>query len=643
MTSRSNDQMAVDLEKGIDSPESFSLPETGSFLAYRDDSSGLKDRRRVSSGLLARITRLYRRNPSTMVRGRYSITFRQIISITGFALGALVLWTYVGTQSSDSEATVPATVPAGASAPSDGLERPPKDVKEPSSSGRFVYPLFEAHPDDPPTARDRWERVRGKGTRSTLKKIQHVFQAETESERATREMRRKAVREGFLHAWNGYKQHAWGHDEVYPVTGMPKDNFGGWGATMIDSLDTLLIMGLNTEFDEALQWVKIKFDMTKNPNAHLQFFETVIRYLGGLLSAYDLSGEKVLLDKAGELGQVLLNAFKHSEFPASRFSVNIAHQPVSNSFVLAEVGSIQLEFTRLSMLSGNPVYDNKARRIIDILSNQTSDIKGIFPQIVSPTSKHYSQYSGHVGGMTDSYYEYLIKEWILLDGKAPMFKQMFEDSVDSMADYLVSRPADGSKDYAIIGRADSTNKHIQTSMDHLTCFMGGSLAMGAAYFDRPQDLELARQVTEACYLSYHYSATGVGPEIIAFDGKAGTSGKFFKPKLPGTFYERGWSDESYILRPETVESLWVLYRLTGDKRYPEQAWQIFQALEKSCRTKVAYSGLSNVNVLGSHNNNMESFFLAETMKYLYLMFSTPDVISLDDFVLNTEAHPLRRT
>ncbi|KAF9975716.1 hypothetical protein BGZ73_000567 [Actinomortierella ambigua] len=180
-------------------------------------------------------------------------------------------------------------------------------------------------------------------------------------------------------------------------------------------------------------------------------------------------------------------------------------------------------------------------------------------------------------------------------------------------------------------------------MDHLACFIGGSLAMSSAYYDRPKDMVLARQLTEACYMSYHYSATGIGPESFAFEGTAGTDGKSFDVQLPGTFYQRSWSNEVYILRPETLESLWILYRLTGDKRYPEQAWEIFQALEKSCRTKIAYSALSNVNVPGSYSNNMESFFLAETMKYLYLMFSTPDVISLDDFVLNTEAHPLRRT
>ncbi|KAG0244039.1 hypothetical protein BGW41_000467 [Actinomortierella wolfii] len=631
--------MTVDLEKGIDSTETFSPPETGSFLAYRDDVSGSKNMSgatRTSGGLFASVHQLYLRNPSTVVRGRYSISFRQIVSITGLVLGMLVVWTYIGTRNMGS-GNIPADLEQSL------LDANGRQVKSPQGShDTFIYPTFVPQPGDPPTARERWERVRGKGTRSSLKAIQYVFPPETEAQRTVREERLKAVREGFLHAWNGYKEYAWGHDEVYPIRGMPKDNFGGWGATMIDSLDTLLIMGLNKEFDEALEWVKTKFDMTKNPTEQLQFFETVIRYLGGLLSAYDLSGETVLLEKARELGDIMLNAFKGGDFPASRVSVDIAHQPSSAMYALAEIGTIQLEFTRLSRLTGNPIYETKARKIIDILGSQTSEIKGLLPELVTPGKRHYTHFRAHVAGMTDSYYEYLLKEWILLDGKEPKYREMFEESMDSLEEYMVSRPSDGSQEYAIVGKVETSTKNIETTMDHLACFIGGSLAMGSVYFDRPKDMVLARQITEACYLSYHYSATGLGPENFKFQATSGTNGKSFDPRLPGTFYERSWSNQEYILRPETLESLWIMYRLTGNPRYQDQAWEIFQALEKSCRTKIAYSALSNVNVPGSYKNGMESFFLAETMKYLYLMFSTPDVISLDDFVLNTEAHPLRR-
>ncbi|KAF9927803.1 hypothetical protein BGZ75_006467 [Mortierella antarctica] len=495
--------------------------------------------------------------------------------------------------------------------------------------------------DKAATAKERFDRVRGKGSLTSLKKIQYAFAPESNEDRVEREKRLEAVRQGFAHAWKGYREHAWGHDEVRPVAGGYRDAFNGWGATMIDSLDTLVIMGFNEEFDEALEWVKTSFDMTRNPTAQLQFFETVIRYLGGFLSAYDLTGEKVLLDKAEELGNYMLNAFQDKVMPNGRVAVQKSANSPAYSFVLAEVGTIQLEFTRLSQLTNNPIYDQKAQKIFQVLGTATSELPGLLPAYVQNSNgQHFSNFKATVGGMVDSYYEYLLKEWIILDGAAPEYKTMFETAVNSMEQHMVLRPDNGSQDYVLFGQVYSNSKTVEADMEHLACFIAGSLAMGSKYFDRPKDMILAKQVAQSCYLSYHHSETGIGPEAMKFDlgQKSGT----FVAK-PDTFYSRSISNKSYILRPETLESLWILYRLTGEKKYQDQAWEIFQALEKSCRTKIAYSGLRDVNQPGSYDDKMESFFMAETMKYLYLMFSTPDVISLDDFVLNTEAHPIRRT
>ncbi|KAF9096404.1 hypothetical protein BGX23_011334 [Mortierella sp. AD031] len=491
------------------------------------------------------------------------------------------------------------------------------------------------------SAKLRFERVRGKGSRTSLKKIQFEFPAESETDRLERESRLKAVRDGFEHAWKGYRTHAWGHDEVMPVTGGFRNTFNGWGATMIDSLDTLVIMGFNEEFDEALEWVKKSFTMTRNPTSQVQFFETVIRYLGGFLSAYDLTGEKVLLDKAEELGGYILNAFKNANFPNGRFAVQASANVPGYSFVLAEVGTIQLELSRLSMLTGNPIYDAKGQKIYEVLGSANSQLPGLLPTFIyDGEGRSYSNYKATIGGMVDSYYEYLLKEWILLDGKVPLFKKMFETSVDSIKKYMVMQPENGSKDFVILGQVNSASKSVEPDMEHLVCFMSGSMAMGSKYFDRPEDLVVARQLAQGCYLGYKHSASGLGPESMKFNS-AKQAGKFsIEPDL---FFNQFLSRKEYILRPETLESLWVLYRLTGEKKYQDQAWEIFQSLEKNCRTPIAYTGLRNVNDLQSQDNRMESFFLAETMKYLYLMFSTPDVISLDDFVLNTEAHPIMRT
>ncbi|GJJ68178.1 hypothetical protein EMPS_00524 [Entomortierella parvispora] len=612
------------------------------------------------------IIRLWDRNPATVISGRYTIHLRQglllmvlLISLTAFwvlATGASAFSVAFEGDDLDGNRSYSRARTAG------GTQRAQKSFglgegwglfnggrgKAPTG---FVYPVFVPSPEDPPTAKDRFERVRGRGAQTHLKKIQFDFLPETAEEEAIREQRRKAVKAGFEHAWEGYRQHAWGHDEVLPVTGGARDSFNGWGATMIDSLDTMVIMGLNKEFDEALQWIKTQFSMSGDPTAQLQFFETVIRYMGGFLSSYDLTGEQVLLEKAKELGDYMLNAFGpegeiHRTFPDGRVSTARELNFKAGSglgFVLAEVGTIQVEFTRLSQLTGDPIYEEKARKVFEQLGGQTQELPGLLPPNVQDLVKHhYMSYRTGMGGMVDSYYEYLLKEWILLDGEPEEYLKSFETAMDSMQKYLVSFPSDGSEDFAIVGTVASSTKEVTPSQEHLACFVAGSLAMGSKYLDRPRYMEMAQKVAQACYLTYHHSKTGLGPEAAKFEVAPDSKGKLFVVDQE-SFFSPKESRPEYILRPETIESLWILYRLTGEKKYQDQAWEIFQALERSCKTDIAYSGLKNVNEPGSFNNNMESFFLAETMKYLYLMFSTPDVISLDDFVLNTEAHPILRT
>ncbi|KAF9570303.1 hypothetical protein EC968_002022 [Mortierella alpina] len=627
----------VDIEKGIHSEDGLSTPPTtfGSPGSRSSPKSASSPPPFAAAGPIAGLQHLFRRNPSTVISGRYTISFRQILLLLMIIVSLVLLWfmatgSAYGLQLNQNQSKAPS------SASRIDSKRPAGD-----NSNTYQKGAPPSQMDKAATIKERFDRVRGKGSVTSLKKIQYAFAAESDEDRVEREKRQEAVRQGFAHAWKGYKENAWGHDEVRPVAGGYRDAFNGWGATMIDSLDTLVIMGFNEEFDEALEWVKSSFDMTKNPTASLQFFETVIRYLGGFLSAYDLTGEKILLDKAEELGNYMLNAFQDRVMPNGRVAVQKSANSPAYNFVLAEVGTIQLEFTRLSQLTNNPIYDQKAQKIFQVLGTVTSELPGLLPAYVQDGSgQHFSNFKATVGGMVDSYYEYLLKEWILLDGDAPQYRTMFETAVSSMERYMVLRPDNGSEDYVLFGQVFSNSKAAEADMEHLACFISGSLAMGSKYFERPQDMVLAKQVAQACYLSYHHSETGIGPEAMKFElgQKSGT----FVAK-PDTFYSRSISNKAYILRPETLESLWILYRLTGEKKYQDQAWEIFQALEKSCRTKIAYSGLRDVNSPGSYDDKMESFFLAETMKYLYLMFSTPDVISLDDFVLNTEAHPLRRT
>ncbi|KAF9983310.1 hypothetical protein BGZ65_001931 [Modicella reniformis] len=631
---KNSSSFVVDIEK--DQPSSVDDPFGPSFGSPDRHSSPKSAGTSPPPGFVAvapfaNLKRLFDRNPSAVVSGRYTINFRQMLILIAILMSMVLLWIVSSASSPEAELSQEQQyVP-----PPQGHRQQPDSYstqKKPLTQENGTTSSFKVSPgENPDTARERYERIRGKDTRTSLKKIQFAFPEESEKDRLEREKRLKAVRDGFAHAWSGYKKHAWGHDEVRPVSGGYQDRFNGWGATMIDSLDTLVIMGFNKEFDEALDWVKTSFDMTKQPTAQVQFFETIIRYLGGLLSAYDLTGEKVLLDKAEELGNYMLNAFQNRNFPAGRVAVQESanHSPVYN-FVLAEVGSIQLEFSRLSMLTGKPIYDQKAQRVFEVLGTATSELPGLLPAYVQDKERqHYSSFRSTVGGMIDSYYEYLLKEWILLDGKPLQYRQTFEQAVDSMEKYMVMMPDNGSKDYAIMGSVNSASKSVDPDMEHLACFIAGSLAMGSKYFDRPKDMVVARQVAEGCYLGYHHSVTGIGPEAMKFDN--GRDGKTFVARSD-TFYSRSKSRSEYILRPAPPINLLTTGFMLS-----------IQSLERSCRTDIAYSGLRDVNQPRSYDNKMESFFLAETLKYLYLMFTTPDVISLDDFVLNTEAHPIRRS
>lgn len=168
---------------------------------------------------------------------------------------------------------------------------------------------------------------------------------------------------------------------------------------------------------------------------------------------------------------------------------------------------------------------------------------------------------------------------------------------------------------------------LSDKMDELACFAPGMLALGASGYGpekSEQIMNLAKELARTCYNFYQTTPTKLAGENYFFhDGRdmsVGTS----------------WN----ILRPETVESLMYLWRLTGNKTYQDWGWDIFQAFEKNSRVESGYVGLRDVNT-GEKDNMMQSFFLAETLKYLYLLFSPPSVISFDEWVFNTEAHPLR--
>ncbi|KAH9624540.1 hypothetical protein KSS87_017750 [Heliosperma pusillum] len=410
--------------------------------------------------------------------------------------------------------------------------------------------------------------------------------------------RRQKVKEAMLHAWSSYEKYAWGQDELQPQTKDGTNSFGGLGATLIDSLDTLYIMGLDEQFQRARDWVANSLDFNKDYDASV--FETTIRVVGGLLSAYDLSNDKIFLEKARDIADRLLPAWNTSTgIPYN--VINLAnggpHNPrwTRGDSILADAGTEQLEFIALSQRTGDPKYQQKAEKVISVL-NTTFPADGLLPIYINPNSGSRRS-TITFGAMGDSFYEYLLKVWIQGNktSAVKLYREMWETSMKGLSS-LVRRTTPSSFTYI----CEKNGNFLNDKMDELACFAPGMLALGSFGYG-PEESEKFMSLAEE-------------------DMSVGTS----------------WN----ILRPETVESLFYLWRLTGNKTYQEWGWNIFQAFEKNSRIESGYVGLKDVNT-GVKDNMMQSFFLAETLKYFYLLFSPPSVIPLDEWVFNTEAHPLR--
>ncbi|CAH1422952.1 unnamed protein product [Lactuca virosa] len=440
--------------------------------------------------------------------------------------------------------------------------------------------------------------------------------------------RRLKVKDAMVHAWTSYEKYAWGHDELQPQSKNGVDSFGGLGATLIDSLDTLYIMGLDEEFQRAKEWITNSLDFNKNYDASV--FETTIRVVGGLLSAYDLSGEHVFLEKAKDIADRLLPAWDTpSGIPYNIINLvnGNPHNPgwTGGDSILADSGTEQLEFIALSQRTGDPKYQQKVENVIREL-NKTFPADGLLPIYINPHKGTTSYSTITFGAMGDSFYEYLLKVWIQGNKTAAVkpYRDMWETSMKGLLT-LVRRTEPSSFAYI----SEKIGSSLIDKMDELACFAPGMIALGSSGYGPDESskfLNLAEELAWTCYNFYQSTPTKL----------AGENYFFHSGQLQDMSVGTSWN----ILRPETVESLFYLWRLTGNKTYQEWGWDIFQAFEKNSRVESGYVGLKDVNT-GVKDNMMQSFFLAETLKYLYLLFSPPSVISLDEWVFNTEAHPLR--
>ncbi|KAJ5899757.1 hypothetical protein N7495_004501 [Penicillium taxi] len=517
---------------------------------------------------------------------------------------------------------------------------------------------------------------------STIPRIQYDFPKESRKDRKQRIKRQEAVKKAFMYSWNGYKDHAWLRDEVSPKSGRYQDSFSGWGATLVDSLDTLIIMGLDDEFQLAVEALD-QIDFSTTFSDQVNVFEIVIRYMGGLIAANDLTNGKypILIRKAEELGDMIFNAFDtHNRMPQMRWewAKSAQGEEIKPSEVtsLAELGSLTVEFTRLSQLTGNPKYFDAVQRITNELdrSQMTTRLPGLWPVSINADELTFDRSEFTLGGAADSTYEYLPKEHILLGGQTDQYRDMYTNAIESIKKNMLFRAMTKEEDRQVLFTANNRVMKgglmkFQYVQEHLKCFLGGTVGLAAKIFNRTEDIAIARGLTDGCVWAYDQMPTGIMPESMIYtpcedmnhcpwDESRWYGDVLGQPMKSRGHLERAqrlvedegippgvvqFQDPSYKLRPEAVESVFIMYRITGDRSLQDTAWRMFQSIDKATRTKYGHSAIEDVrNPLPQLSDKMESFWLAETLKYFYLIFSAPDHISLDDYVLSTEAHPFKR-
>ncbi|KAL2828697.1 glycoside hydrolase [Aspergillus cavernicola] len=547
--------------------------------------------------------------------------------------------------------------------------------------------------------------------------------------------RREKVRDAFIVSWDGYEQYAWGFDEYHPLSKKGKNMVkGGIGWQIVDALDTMMIMNLTSRVQHARTWIHNSLQYSQNQNVNT--FETTIRMLGGLLSAHYLStaypnlapiidddvgspGEDLYIEKATDLAERLLGAFdSESGIPYASVNLNtslgIPSHADGGASSTAEATTLQLEFKYLAKLTGEAEYWRIVEKVMQVVDEQQSP-DGLLPIYIYPDTGKFRGENIRLGSRGDSYYEYLIKQY--LQTSEDIYKDMWDETLTGIRKHLITYTKNAQ--LTILGERQAGLKGpLKPKMDHLVCFLPGTIALGATggiplaeakkstewTLRQDEEIRLAKELMKTCWATYLATKTGLAAEITYFDIDTphvseldqypestlatGQNQKAAAKDLPlksQAIYPLSGSDTSpwrkdisihkqdqhNLQRPETVESLLYMYRITGDETYRHWGWEMFKSFIKHTAITeqvksphhhdetsesdpinsddsplgriVGFTSLSNANVDPPiHRDNMESFWMAETLKYFYLLFSDREFISLEENVFNTEAHPMPR-
>jgi mannosyl-oligosaccharide alpha-1,2-mannosidase len=349
----------------------------------------------------------------------------------------------------------------------------------------------------------------------------------------------------------------------------------GWGASAADAISTAAIMGNTNVLDQILNYIPT-VDFTKSNETTISLFETTIRYLGGLLAGYDLltgpaaklvsdkSLVDTLLTQAQSLADSLSYAFETpSGVPYNNLHLNSRGNDGSTTNGLATTGSLILEWTRLSDLTGNKTYGQLAQKAESYLLNPqpawTQPFPGLVGSNIDISSGHFIDDYVTWNGGDDSFYEYLIKFFVYSPSRFSEYRDRWLAAANSTLEHLLSRPVP-QPDLTFVNIWD--NGTVISTSEHLTGFIGGNFLLAGSVLDRQDLIDAGLAFTDSWHATYNGTATKIGPEAFAWD-EAGV------PSDQETFYQdNGFyiTSADYILRPEVMESYYYAYRVTGDEK-----------------------------------------------------------------------------
>jgi mannosidase alpha-like ER degradation enhancer 1/mannosidase alpha-like ER degradation enhancer 2 len=425
------------------------------------------------------------------------------------------------------------------------------------------------------------------------------------------------VKSEFIRSWEGYKTYAWGHDVLLPLSKGYKDWYEeSLHISPIDAYSTMKVMGLDEYAEEIEDYIIDSVSWEKD--LFVKTFEVNIRILGGMLAMYEYTGNKQILDKTEDFGRRMLKAFD-SPTGIPYYWFNLKTGEVKGERVnIAEAATYIFEMGILSYYTQEPAYYQAAKKANLAIWERVSDIN-LVAEVINVESGEWMNTTSHIGAGIDSYYEYLLKAYLMFGDED--LKPIWDKSIEAVNKYLVEE-SDTSFWYKRVDMNTGMKKTNLMYADNDEIREGGIVTLYDAFMPAVLALngDFERAGKNQATWDWLWNRYGLEPMIYDFDAA--------KPTYP-----------VYDLNPEIIESAYYLYHFTGDKKYHKMAEQYWADIKEYCKTDIAFSSVANVETM-EKKDYMATFFFAETMKYLYLTFSnhTGEFV-LDDYIFNTEAHP----